>query len=187
MARRPSRREIKPPADLAAALDIAYRYLATRPRTRLEVARRLRRAGAEDEVIEGSLARLEAAGYIDDAAFIRYWTEQRDMHSPRAARLIEVELRQRGIGRELIESARESAPPVRTADAASTDARRADTALARHLRGRTLEAGNPRELKRALDFLARRGFSHEASRRALEAVIDRSRSGDLDPPTEDHS
>ena len=178
MARR-SRRENQPPADLPAALEIAYRYLATRPRTRREVARRLRTAGAEEELTEACLARLEELGYVDDAAFVRYWTEQRDLHSPRAARLIEAELRQRGVGREVIASAHASAVPVRDPDVASTEAQRASAALTRYLRGRTLDGRDARELKRAADFLARRGFTHETSRAALDAVIDRSRADEV--------
>ena len=174
MARRRSRSENRPPADVPAALEIAYRYLATRPRTRLEVARRLRTAGADEELVEACLARLEALGYVDDAAFVRYWTDKRDVHSPRAARLIEAELRQRGVGRDVIVSARESVAPVRQSEAASTEAQRAAAALTRYLRGRTIDTRDARELKRAADFLLRRGFTRETSRAALDAVVGRS-------------
>ena len=187
MARRRSRREAQPPADLPAALEIAYRYLATRPRTRFEVARRLRTAGADEELIEACLARLEALGYVDDAAFVRYWTEQRDLHSPRAARLIEAELRQRGVGRDVIVSAQESVASARHSDAASSEAERASLALRRHLRGRTLNARDARDLKRAADFLARRGFTHETSRVALRAAIDRPPAEEVPALAEDEA
>ena len=61
-----------------------------------------------------TLERLAELGYVDDAAFARWWGEQRDRHSPRGLRMIEAELRQRGVSREVIEAYRvEHATPER--------------------------------------------------------------------------
>ena len=79
-------------------MEIAVRFLGARPRTRWELERRLRRAGAEDPVVEATLERLAEIGYVDDAAFARWWGEQRDRHAPRGRRMIEAELRQHGVG-----------------------------------------------------------------------------------------
>ena len=54
-------------------MEIAIRFLGTRPRTRWELERRLRRAAATDEVITATLDRLAAMGYVDDTAFARWW------------------------------------------------------------------------------------------------------------------
>src|SRR5688500_17427924 len=90
-----------------AAMEIAARFLAARPRTRWELERRLRRAGADAARIEATLARLAALGYVDDASFARWWAEQRDRHSPRGRRLVEAELRQRGVPRDVLEELRD--------------------------------------------------------------------------------
>ena len=66
-------------------MEIAVGYLGTRPRTRWETERRLRRAGATDPVIAETLERLAELGFLDDAAFARWWGEQRDRHGPGAA------------------------------------------------------------------------------------------------------
>ncbi|MBA3586826.1 MAG: regulatory protein RecX, partial [Chloroflexi bacterium] len=100
------RRDPAEPPDASAAMETAIRFLATRPRTRWELDRRLRRAGVGEPDIEATLSRLAELGYVDDAAFARWWAEQRDRHAPRGRRAIEVELRQHGVERDVIEAYR---------------------------------------------------------------------------------
>ncbi len=151
-------------------MEIAVRFLATRPRTRREVERRLQRAGADAEVTAATLQRLEQLGYVDDAAFVRWWGEQRDRHAPRGRRMLEAELRSRGVGRDAIEAFRETwedpdrAPGEESLPA--TDAERAAVALERHLRGRPVP-DDPRALQRLGMFLMRRGFDAETVRSTL--------------------
>lgn len=176
-------RQAQPP-DLEAAIEIAARYLGTRPRTRWEVQRRLRKAGAVPTVIEATLERLANSGFIDDAAFVRWWVEQRDRHAPRGRRMLESELRAHGVGREVIEELREElAAPERPADGAelpADDEERARDALARHLHGRPVP-DDAKALQRLGAFLVRRGFAPETARRVLrEAGI----AGDEDPVDE---
>jgi regulatory protein len=154
-------------------MEIAVRYLGTRPRTRWEVERRLRRAGAPDEVISATIDQLAELGYLDDAAFVRWWAEQRDRHAPRGRRMVEAELRQRGVSREVLEAFREHhAPPDHApGDEAlpATEEERARDALERHLRGRPLPEG-PKALQRIGAFLMRRGFDPETVRSAIRAA-----------------
>jgi regulatory protein len=154
-------------------MEIAARFLATRPRSRREVERRLQRAGAEPSVITGVLERLERLGYVDDAAFVRWWTEQRDRHSPRGRRLVEAELRQRGIGRDEIETLRETWDEPERAPGEehlpTTDAERAAMALGRHLRGRTIPEDR-QAVQRLGMFLVRRGFDPETARAAIRTA-----------------
>ena len=170
---RPSRRARTGPREPPAtdeAFEIAARFLAARPRTRWEVERRLKRTGATEATIETTLNRLTELGYLDDAAFARWWAEQRDRHAPRGRRLLEAELRGKGVPRELIEGFRESyATPERTPEDASlpaSDDERARVALEAHLRGRPLPE-DPKALQRIGMFLVRRGFDPETARRTL--------------------
>lgn len=154
-------------------MEIGMRFLAARPRTRFELERRLRRAGAQDATIEATLQRLAGLGYLDDAAFARWWGEQRDRHAPRGRRLIEAELRRSGVPRDVIEGFREEHvdPPRAPEDAAlpGTEEERARDALARHLRGRPL-AEEPKARQRIGRFLMRRGFDAETVRSAIRAA-----------------
>jgi regulatory protein len=155
-------------------MEIAARYLATRPRTRWELERRLRRAAAEQAVIESTLERLAGLGYVDDAAFAGWWTEQRDRHAPRGRRLLEAELRQHGVPRDVIEALRDAdaqvGPPADDAERLpETEEERARIALQRHLRGRALPT-DAAALQRVGMFLVRRGFDPETVRRMLRAA-----------------
>lgn len=166
MGRRNEARE-RPVPGPDAAMEMAARFLATRPRTRWELERRLRRGGVPDDLIGATLDRLTELGYVDDAAFARYWQEQRDRHAPRGRRMIEAELRQRGVTRETFHQLEDEPGPATSDDVLpETEPERARIALARHLRGRRLPTDR-KALQRLGSFLMRRGFDAETVRGAL--------------------
>ena len=163
-------------------MEMAVRFLGTRPRTRWELERRLRRGGVGEPLIEATLDRLAEIGYVDDAAFARWWGEQRDRHAPRGRRLIEAELRRSGVPREVIESYREEhANPERVPEDESlpgTEADRAREALERHLRGRRLP-DDARAVQRIGMFLMRRGFDPDTVRATIRAAGSPTMTDDL--------
>jgi SOS response regulatory protein OraA/RecX len=134
-----------------------------------------------------NLARL---GLIEDLAFARWWVEQRDRHAPRGRRLLEAELRQHGVHREVIEHLRDELEAAEaeagTTDGGDQDAgalepeaasevgetlteeHRARVALSRHLRGRPVPT-DPKGLQRLGMFLVRRGFEPDTARAAIRA------------------
>lgn len=162
-----------------AAMEIAVRFLGSRPRTRWELERRLRRAAASDDVITATLDRLAAMGYVDDTAFARWWAEQRDRHAPRGRRMVEAELRAHGVPRDILESLRgeELVEPALDVDALpASEAERAQAALERHLKGRPMPAdGKARQ--RIGAFLTRRGFDPETVRATLRRAAAESTPG----------
>jgi regulatory protein len=147
--------------DLFAA---ALRFLAPRPRSRAEVRGRLRRPRPthrppDPEVVDRVLARLEASSLLDDRAFAQFWVENRERFSPRSARALGLELRQRGIARETVEAATE---PDRDVDRALVAGRQ----KLRSLSG--LDYPNFRD--RLGPFLLRRGFSFEVARATVRQL-----------------
>ena len=168
--RRPRSAEPRDPPDPTAALEIAIRFLGTRPRTRWELERRLRRAGTDDVTVEATVERLAELGYLDDAAFARWWGEQRDRHRPRGRRMIEAELRQHGVPHEVIKSyGAEHEGPERPPDDAGlpgTEGERARAALNQHLRARPMPT-EPKAVARLGMYLMRRGFDTETVRTTL--------------------
>ena len=171
--RRGSRRQAGEPPEPTPAIEVAIRYLGTRPRTRWEVDRRLQRAQVEPDEIEAVLDRLTELGYLDDAAFARWWGEQRDRHGPRGRRMIEAELRQHGVPRDIVEAYRqEHASPERRAEdetLPSSEAERARDALDRHLRRRPMPT-DQKARQRIGMYLMRRGFDPDVVRATLRAA-----------------
>jgi regulatory protein len=184
MRRRRTHNETEPPGP-EASLEIAARFLGTRPRSRWEVEGRLRRAHASDAVIAATLEHLASLGLVDDLAFARWWLEQRDRRAPRGHRMVEAELRQHGVGRDVIELMREELAAVevdalRTEGADQlpvTEEARARIALARHLRGRPLP-DDPKALQRLGTFLMRRGFDPETVRSTMRAAANADADGE---------
>lgn len=164
-------------------MEIAVRFLGTRPRTRWELERRLRRAAASDDVISATLDRLAAMGYVDDIAFARWWADQRDRHAPRGRRMVEAELRQHGVPRDILESLRgeEPAEPALDVEALpASEAERAQAALERHLKGRPMPADD-KARQRIGAFLMRRGFDPETVRATLRRAAAESTPGGSTP------
>ena len=127
--------------------------------------------GRTDAVIAATCERLAALGYLDDAAFARWWGEQRDRHAPRGRRMIEAELRQHGVPREVIEAlprraCRPRALDPRTSICPEPRQERAAEALARHLRGRPVPTDR-KALQRVGMYLVRRGFDPDTARSAI--------------------
>jgi regulatory protein len=178
VAERRARRRSNPregePLGPEQALEAATRFLGVRPRSRWEVERRLQRAGTTETVIAGALDRLGEFGLIDDLAFAHWWIEQRDRHAPRGHRLIEAELRQHGVGRDVIEQIRDE---VGERVARGTEDERAAAALNAHLRGRPVPS-EPKALQRLGMFLVRRGFAPDVARAAIRLATSEAGDGD---------
>lgn len=151
-------------------MEIATRFLAARPRSRWEIERRLARASVSEQVIRSTVERLAELGYADDAAFARWWAEQRDRHAPRGRRLLEAELRRQGVPREVIEAVRDEIDAPERApedeELPGSELERASDALQRHLRGRPMPE-DPRARQRIGMYLMRRGFDASTTRTVI--------------------
>jgi regulatory protein len=143
--------------DVDLAYQRAVHYLGFRPRSEQEMTDYLAEKGYAEEVAAAVLARLRARGYVDDAAFARYWVDNRTRFRPRGTRALRYELRQKGLDSPTIDEALEEQDEdaAAWAAAASKAARWADL---------------PREEfdKKLISFLARRGFNYAICRRVAE-------------------
>jgi regulatory protein len=160
-------------------LDAALRYLTVRPRSRMEVRRRLlqrrpNRPAPEPELVERVLARLERMHQLDDRDFAEYWVEQRERFSPRAAYALQQELRQRGVDRE-------------TAEAAAEDEQDEERALAAaRQRLRTLNAPDYEAFRTKLgSFLMRRGFRYGLAQALVRRLWEEERGERPDDDEDD--
>jgi regulatory protein len=156
--------------------DAAVRFLAPRPRSRAEVRRRLlrphpKRPVPTPDAVERILDRLQEMELLDDRQFADFWVENRERFSPRSARALGQELRQRGVARETVEEVSE---PER-------DEERALAAGRQRLRGM---AGLDYETFRARlgGFLLRRGFGYSVVRTTLRTLWEETHGA---PPEDD--
>ena len=77
------------------ATEAAVRYLGMRPRSTHEIRDYLHRKGYSPETVDTAVGRLTERGYLDDAAFARWWAENRAQFRPRGPHLLRQELRRR--------------------------------------------------------------------------------------------
>ena len=145
--------------DPEVVLAAALRFLEARPRSAVEVRRRLTGAGYREDLIAGAIERLTELGVIDDEAFARAWVESRDRARPRGERALRSELFRKGIDRQLTDDVldeRGQTRPGADAEAAGRLLERHASALAR--------ISDPRvRRQRAYALLARNGFDPDVA------------------------
>lgn len=165
--------------DAAVVLEAAARFLEVRPRSVDEVRRRLCDAGYRPDLVAVAIERLTDLGMLDDEAFARAWVESRDRARPRGERALRAELRQKGVGDELIAAAlaeRELAPMDAGEAPASVTSETADevaaAALLARRGGAALREPDLRKRRaKAYALLARNGFDPDVAGRAVAAWL----------------
>jgi regulatory protein len=86
------------------AVHAALRSLEARPRSSDEIRERLRRKAFAPAVIEAAIERLSELSLIDDAAFARFWVENRQASRPRGVAALRAELQRKGIDRAVADA-----------------------------------------------------------------------------------
>ena len=144
------------------ALDKAISMLAIRARTEHELVQALHNCAFSDPVIARVMARIQEAGYINDADFAEHWAAARTAKGLGKMR-IRMELRHKGIAQSEIDDALASLDHDAMFDSAIKAAEKA-------ARGRNLSEHAERQ--KILAALARRGFDFSTAKRALQYILD---------------
>lgn len=128
----------------------ALHFLSYRPRSSAEVRQNLNKRDIPVPLVEETIARLQRAGLVNDQEFARAWVENRSTFRPRGKSALRMELRQKGLSDEIIQSVLEEGVDEETLayEAARKQARRYTG----------LEW--PEFRQKLGGFLARRGFSY---------------------------
>lgn len=148
------------------AREAAYRLLARRARSVVELRRALARRQFSAAVVDGVLAELGDRGYLDDAAFAAAFVRDRLRLRPTGRSRLVQELRGRGIDADI---AAEVVGAV-LAHAGATDeqlALRAAEAWSRRHPVRPREKDGVGRRRRLYAHLVRRGFDADAIREAV--------------------
>ncbi len=143
------------------AFDTAVHYLSYRPRSTQEVRRHLVKKKVPDSLVADVLERLRQRGYVDDMEFARYWISNRDRFKPMGERALKYELRQKGIGDEIVDAL------VAEVDEEDSAYRAAQSRMSRY-------RGYTRQLFRhkLSAMLRRRGFGEYAIRDVVQRLQD---------------
>ncbi len=155
----PEVKRLKRTDKLHRSLNSALKYMGPRPRSEMEIRSRLSHHGFDRGTIQQVLAKLNEQRLVDDAAFAQFWRANRENFRPLSRRLLELELRQKGVDSETIAAT--------TADVDDElGAYRAAQKKTRSLSG--LDYPNFR--KRLGAFLKRRGFAYELINHTIDRV-----------------
>jgi regulatory protein len=151
-------RELEAEDQRLGAVESALRLLAMGPRSEHDLRERLtRRRGFQREAVDHAVQRMRELGYLNDAAFARFWVESRQSSTPRSKRALAFELSRRGVSREQLDGALED---VSDTDAAYDAAQRRLRSL-RDLDKQTFE-------RRLGNFLSSRGFGYGVARATIQ-------------------
>jgi regulatory protein len=147
--------------DVEKAREKALRFLGNRPRSEWEVRQNLLKAGYGDATIDRVLERLRGVALVDDAAFAKYWIDNRTQFKPRGEVALRQELRRKGVDREVIDAVLDESEHA-------DDQAAIQAALAKADRYRQLP--RPEFTQKLGAYLARRGFDYETVREAVQAA-----------------
>ena len=152
------------------ALDTALNFLSYRPRSEKEVRQNLVRKGFSESFIERVITRLKELQFIDDAAFARFWVQNREAHSPRSHRALEFELRTKGVNQETLDEAIEE----------TIDQETSATAAARK-KLRSLRNLDYKDFRQKLgSYLARRGYDYATIKSVVNSLWHESTNSSSD-------
>lgn len=138
-------------------LEAALHLLSYRPRSEAEIRQRLYRR-FEKETIDRVVLHLQERQIVDDAAFARFWTENRESFSPRSKRLLKMELRRKGIDSEMVDEVLDGVDDEESAYRAA------------QRKGHNLGKDYETFRQKLGAFLGRRGFSYDVINRTIERL-----------------
>jgi regulatory protein len=143
----------KSPDSEEEALQSALRYLSYRARSEAELLAHLSRKGYSAAAREKALEKLRSLNYINDESFARSWALSRAAGRNYGPKRIERELTAKGVGQPLIRDV------IGSTFAHGDEEKNAKNLLDKKFKGINLR--DPKALRRASAFLARRGYSSQ--------------------------
>lgn len=142
----------------------ALRLLTIKDRTMAELVDRLRKKGFDEDIITGIAGEMKDLGYVDDKKYAMHFAESRAAYDKFGPYRILVELRKRGIPKDMAECAVESVFPEGREEANALE-------LANEWVARRGSDDRERTARRLYGYLARRGFAPNVIRDTLIKVL----------------
>lgn len=145
--------------------NLSLRYLSYRPRSEKEILDYLKEKqkkapSLKDEDIDNILLRLREYRFINDEDFVKFWIEQRNKYKNKPIRVIEYELKQKGISQDLINSY-----------LFEKDKKEADLESAKKLAVKKMDFYRDlppeKRQEKVMNYLLRKGFSYDTVKKAI--------------------
>ncbi len=154
-------------------LNKAFHFLSFRPRSEKEVRDSLLKKKAPPEIIERVIASLKEHKFLNDEDFARWFIDNRLRFNPKGLRVIKMELKQKGIDREIIDTAVDNLSKDVGGDAPNSDLESAKRLVEKKM---PRYKGMERQViyQKLGAFLARRGFNWDIIKASIDSELSRS-------------
>lgn len=139
------------------ALDKALTHISASMKTEREIRDYLKKKGYLQDVCDFVIERMKGYGFLDDAQYARLYAESAGKR--KGERVIEAELRRKGVAEEHIEAA---------LGGLENKEETAKKLLEKYLRGK--DVADKKTLQKAYAHLLYKGFDYETARAALEEL-----------------
>ena len=143
------------------AKDVALRFLSFRRRTEKQVQEKLQKKGFDEKTIKAAIDKLKEFDLINDLEFATAWVKDRLAFKPRGRKLLKQELWKKGIRKDIIEQVTEEL---------CQDEDKSALELLEKIKKRYKDLEPKVAKRRMFSFLLRRGFSYEATQKALSQI-----------------
>lgn len=140
------------------------RLLAIRDCTEAELKEKLRKKGFNEEVITCVITEMQQLGYVDDTRYAMHFAKVRATYDKLGPGRILLELKKRGIPKDLAETATRSVFPEGEEEANAFD-------LATRWIARNCTDEKDKSKRRLYGYLARRGFTPNVIMDTLSKVL----------------
>lgn len=139
------------------------RYLERKPRTSMEMIRRLRQKEIGETIIAEVVQRLQQERFLDDPLYAKQWAEQRIMNQRKGKMWIRQELREKGIDKSLISEALENISTEQELESALQTGRKKWNLIRGDVDDKRRKTGA---------FLMRRGFPGDMVRQVIHTLLE---------------
>lgn len=143
-------------------------YLKFRQRSVKEIEEYLKKKKTPEDMIVRVVAKLKEDRFLNDHEFARQWFQSRARFKPKGKRLVQMELRQKGIPQEIIDEVMAEETPDDVPDESEQLVRLVEQRIGKY-------EGLPRqEIYQKLGaYLGRRGFSWDQIKRSIDAHLEK--------------
>lgn len=143
----------------------ALKFLSYRPRSEKEVKDNLLKKKAQSSIADLIINKLKEQRFLDDKEFAKWWIEQRTIVKPTGFRIIKIELKRKGINRELIEEILENSDFL-----AHNELEMARGLVEKRI-GRLKVLPREKIYNRLGGFLSRRGFDYDIIKKVIDEKL----------------